>query len=105
MRIVALLGDRESAVRVADEILRRFPAERDAITSAFLRTRAAEILAQVGEADRSVALLEDLLRRPAPLSREWLTLDPIWRPLDGHPAFERLLDRRTVDFVQALGTY
>ena len=44
---------------------------------------------------RAVRLLEPQIGLPSeePVTRAWLRVAPAWRPLRGHPAFERLLQQ------------
>jgi len=45
----------------------------------------------VGEPDRAIGILEELLRIPYFLSPGWLKIDPTFAPLKGNPRYERLL--------------
>jgi hypothetical protein len=45
----------------------------------------------VGEPDRTLEVLQPLLRIPSPISPEALRADPAWAPLQHHPGFRALL--------------
>lgn len=52
----------------------------------------ARILIQVGETDRALDILEQLVKNPASeINAAWLRLDPNMRPLKGNARFEKLL--------------
>jgi len=53
----------------------------------------AHIYVMVGEYDKAIDRLEDLLSIPGPLSIPLLRLDPAWDPLRNHPRFQDLLRR------------
>jgi len=44
----------------------------------------------VGERDKAMALLEDLMKVPYNLSPGWLRIDPNFDPLRSHPGFQKL---------------
>lgn len=90
---LALLGERDEARERADAILAAFPPGRDALTSAYLRVMAAEILAGTGDLDRAFEVVREQLARPSTLSRAMLRADPIWEPLRRHPNWGALVER------------
>jgi hypothetical protein len=48
----------------------------------------------LGKPDAAILQLERMLSLPSPVSAHCLRLDPIWKPLHGHPRFEQLLTVR-----------
>ena len=51
----------------------------------------AELLAWLGRADESCAVLDRLLSLPNTMTRVWLRHSPLWQDLRGHPRFEKLV--------------
>ena len=52
---------------------------------------AAQTFALVGETDRALAMIDQLLTTPHGLSVPSLQLDPMWDSLRNDPRFEQLL--------------
>src|SRR5690606_17147314 len=48
----------------------------------------------LGQNDRALDRLEQLMRLPYHISPAWLRLDPLFAPLKGNPRFERLVAGR-----------
>ena len=57
----------------------------------------AKIYSRVGEADKALNLIDELLSIPCELSVGLLRLDPVWDPLRDHPRFQALLEEYEVD--------
>ncbi|MCX6260965.1 MAG: hypothetical protein NTY95_09010 [Bacteroidia bacterium] len=51
----------------------------------------AQIYSMIGEYDKAIELLEELLKNPSDISIKLLKLDPVWKPLQNKPGFERLI--------------
>ena len=51
----------------------------------------AEIYAMLGDYENAIDKLEYLLSLPAPISKSWLMIDPIFYPLREDPRFSRLI--------------
>jgi hypothetical protein len=54
----------------------------------------AKTSAMIGDHDRAVALLKELLSVPSQLSPALLRLDPAWDGLREHPGFQALVGRQ-----------
>jgi len=87
------LGRGEEAVREAEVAVELMPVSRDALTGLSLQESLAEVYAAVGEADRAVDLLSQLLAMPGYASVPQLIMHPAWDPLRDHPRFQELLER------------
>ena len=89
------LGLTSEAVREARRALELAPTAKDAALATVVMGGAAEVFAQVGEADRALELLELLFSMPAgrtvtvALLRVWPGFDPLRKD----PRFEELLSR------------
>jgi serine/threonine-protein kinase len=53
----------------------------------------AHVLLAAGENERAIDVLEELMSRQFYVTPGWLKSDPVYRPLDGNPRFERLANR------------
>ncbi len=92
----AALGHRAEAVAASERAVALMPAERDAYLGPALVVRLAMVLAWTGDPDGAVRVIESQIGLPSeePVTRAWLRVAPAWRPLHGHPAFERLVAER-----------
>jgi TolB-like protein len=98
----AMLGERDSAVREEE----RAKMTLDPISKTGDRLAHEELLAFVetilGENSRAVSTLTQLLKTPyasfiygpVPVTPALLRLDPIWDPLRGDPAFQKLCEEK-----------
>ncbi|MEN8144788.1 MAG: winged helix-turn-helix domain-containing protein [Gemmatimonadota bacterium] len=87
----AALGQRGRARRQAHQVLEAFPADKDAMASAYIRVIIAEVLAAIGDSEAALDLIEEQLGRPSTITVATLRTDPVWEPLQGNPRFEALL--------------
>ena len=52
----------------------------------------AEIYTLTGDHDKAIDELEYLLSIPAPISRSWIRNNTLFRPLEGNPRFQDLIN-------------
>ncbi len=89
----SLLGRNEDAVRAGERALGIMPISKDAEDGSFQAIELAKIYTRVGEADRALDLIDELLSVPNLLSVGLLRLDPVWDPLRDLPRFQTLLEK------------
>ena len=65
----------------------------DAMDGSDQAIELAKIYSRVGEADKALNLIDELLSIPCELSVGLLRLDPVWDPLRDHPRFQALLEK------------
>lgn len=68
--------------------------EKEAWRGFYRPAALARVYAMVGESDKSVDLLERLVRIPSVISGPILRLDPAWRPLYGNKRFQVLIGQK-----------
>ena len=90
---LALLEQREEAVRAGKQAVELLPISKDAIVGPAHVIELAKIYTRVGEADKALDLIDKLLSIPCELSVGLLRLDPAWDPLRDHPRFQALLEK------------
>ena len=90
----AYIGDRDEAVRLADEGAQMFPVSHDAVDGTDRVLWQAHVYTVAGRHEEAVDLLRQLLSIPAHLvTVPLLRIDLRWDPLREHPGFQSLVDR------------
>ena len=88
---LAYLGRKAEAIAEGERGVALLPGSRDAYNGPYYQHVLARIYLLVGEPEKSLDLLEKLLRSPYFMSPGWLKIDPTWADLRGNPRFERLV--------------
>ena len=86
----AYMGRKTEAIASGERGVELQPFSRDAYSGSYNEHQLARIYIMVGEPEKALDLLEQLLKRPYYLSPGWLRIDPTFTPLRGNPRFERL---------------
>jgi TolB-like protein/Flp pilus assembly protein TadD len=92
------LGDKAAALALAERAMAVNPIEKDALTGRQPIEILARVAAQMGEPDRAIAALQQLLSISyagplpfnVPLTPALLRLDPMFDPLRNDPRFQKL---------------
>ena len=101
-RANAALGEKDSALKEAERAIVLVPRAQDAIGGPSLEENLALIQTIVGEKSRAISTLTQLLQTPygygffglTPVTPALLRLDPLWDPLRGDPAFQKLCQEK-----------
>jgi serine/threonine-protein kinase len=94
-KMLALLGEKESAVAEAQRAAELRPESKDAFDGPGITEEVAQIYSLVGKKDEAIALLEGLLNRPSNVTVAVLKIDPVWDPLRSDPRFQALIDKHS----------
>jgi tetratricopeptide (TPR) repeat protein len=95
-RAYALLGDKDSALQVANRAIMLLPRNKDAVSGPELEENLAIVQTFVGEKSRAISILSQLLQTPYPgaVTPALLRLYPLWDPLRSDPAFQKLCEEK-----------
>jgi tetratricopeptide (TPR) repeat protein len=88
----AVLDDKAEALRCAQAAVDLVPESTDAAEGTRYTANRAMVLAWAGETDKAIAEVARLLKVPGGLKVEEIRKDPFWKPLQGDPRFQALLD-------------
>jgi len=95
--VFALLGRKDEAVRAGEHAVELMPISKDALDGSDVLIELAKIYTRVGETNKALDLIDELLSMPSWLSVGLLRLDPAWDPLRDHPRFRALLEKYEAD--------
>ena len=87
----ALLGRKSDALREAARSTEILTASQDGVDGTDLQEDYAFVETLVGETASAVRRLTFLLTIPSDVAVNILRIDPMWDPLRGNPAFQRLV--------------
>jgi serine/threonine-protein kinase len=83
-------GRHADAIRAGERAATLLPVESDAVSGPFILAYLARVYTTAGRYDKATAVLERLMRTDSWITPAELRADPIWDPLRGYPAFQRL---------------
>ena len=87
----AYLANKAEAIRLGERGSELAPLSRDQANGAYGQHQLIRIYLILGENERALDLLDQLIKIPYVLSPGYLRIDPGFAPLKGNPRFERLL--------------
>jgi TolB-like protein/Tfp pilus assembly protein PilF len=97
----AVLGKKELSLKEAERAVTLLPSAKDQVTGPALEENLALIQTIFGENSRAISTLTRLLQTPygsllygTVVTPALLRLDPLWDPLRGDPAFQKLCEEK-----------
>ncbi len=92
-KILAYLGEKDTALSEARRATEILPESKDAFGGPEITAGVAEVCGVVGENGRAIELLDGLLGRPSGVTVPILKLSPAWDSLRSDPRFQALLEK------------
>jgi TolB-like protein len=88
---LAYLARKDEAIREGLKGVELLPTSKDAINGPYFQHQLARIYMLVGEPDKAIDQLEQVLKIPYFVSPAWLKIDPNFDPLRNNPRFQKLV--------------
>jgi TolB-like protein/Tfp pilus assembly protein PilF len=92
-KVLAQLGEKESALAEAQRASELLPESKDAFGGPEIAAGVAEVYAILGDSDRVIEVLDGLLTRPSGVTAQGMKVNPIWDPVRGDPRFQALIEK------------
>jgi TolB-like protein len=92
-KVLAYLGEKESALAEAQRATELQPESKDAFSGPEITAGVAEVHAILGNNGRAIEILDGLLNRPSSITVAYLKVNPIWDSLRNDPDFQALLTK------------
>jgi TolB-like protein/Tfp pilus assembly protein PilF len=92
-KVLAWLGEKDSAIAEAQRATDLRPESKDAFEGPRVTEDVAQVYAIIGDNARAIELLDGLLSRPTGVTLESLKVNPAWDPIRSDPAFAALFTK------------
>jgi hypothetical protein len=92
--VLAHLGEKDAALAEAQRATELLPESKDAFGGPEITVGVAEVYTILGDKSGAIEILEELLSRPSAVTVQGLKINPIWDPLRGDPAFQKLCEEK-----------
>jgi TolB-like protein/Tfp pilus assembly protein PilF len=89
----AWLGEKDAALAGIKQAQQIVPVSKDAFGGMEIMQMAAEIYTILGDNDKALTTLDEMLQKPSPMTVQGLKMNPMWDPLRKDPRFQALLDK------------
>ena len=93
-KALAQLGEKDAALAEAQRATELLPESKDVLGGVEITEGVAEVHTILGDNGRAIKMLDGLLSRPSYVTVEYLKINPIWDPLRGDPAFQKLCQEK-----------
>jgi serine/threonine protein kinase/Flp pilus assembly protein TadD len=101
-QVYAAMGEKDAALTEAERAIMVLPRAKDVVKGSSSEENLAFVQAMFGENRHAISTLTQLLQTPysswlygpVPITPALLRLDPIWDPLRGDPAFQKLCEEK-----------
>jgi hypothetical protein len=91
--ILAMAGDSSRAIEIIQGVLERKPHLMDGRNGVWCYLNCAGVLANVGEKDLAIDIIEELMSSPSPVNAAYLKIEPNYDPLRDQPRFQALIEK------------
>jgi hypothetical protein len=88
---LAFLGRKGEAIPEARKAVELAPTSKDAHDGPYLLHQLARVYVLIGEHEKAIDTLEELLKLPYYVTKGWLRIDPNFDPLREEPRFVKLV--------------
>jgi hypothetical protein len=91
---LAFAGRKAEAVRAGERSAGLLPVSKDAYSGAYNLHQLIRTYLILGEKEKALVRIKELISRPYFISPGWLRIDPTFDPLRGDPRFDALLQSK-----------
>ena len=108
-----MLDEKSSALNEAQRAITLVPTSKDRLSGPGFEENLALVETIIGENGRAISTLTQLLQTPysgwlyspAPVTPALLRLDPLWDPLRGDAAFQKIVRGKAAVSVESKGCF
>jgi TolB-like protein/Tfp pilus assembly protein PilF len=90
-QVDAGLGQKQLALQEAQHAIDLMPISKDIYDGALALEGLAQVYTWIGEHDRAIEVLQELVSIPSYINYARLKFHPLWKPLHGNPKFDKIV--------------